>query len=116
MEIMKKEDIRCPHCQSPEIVSYGTYTVKSSREPRKRFRCNPCGRKFSSTHFIQNRYQKRTDLNFDIFRLLSMGMSKRDITRTLNIDLKFVQRKIMEIGSACNAYHRRYLEESGVDN
>lgn len=111
---MKKEDIRCPHCQSLEIVSYGFYTVKSSKEPRKRFRCNPCGRKFSSTHFTQTRYQKRTDLNYDIFRLVSMGMSKRDISRTLNIDLKFIQRKIMEIGRACFEYHHRFLEEAGV--
>jgi transposase-like protein len=111
---MKREDILCPYCESPEIVACGTYTVKSSREPRKRFLCNACERKFSGTHFTNNRHQKRTDLNYDIFCLISMGMSKRDIARTLHIDLKMLQRKIIEIGQACEKYHRRYIEEAGI--
>jgi transposase-like protein len=77
---MAVERVRCPHCQSEEVVKYGT-----TENGKERFRCQPptgCGRTFIRAYVYQGRVplvkQRIVDMTLN-------GSGVRDIARVLQI-------------------------------
>ena len=110
---MRKENLYCPNCGFTGVVSCGTYKVKRTRQIHQRYLCKGCEKKFSSTTFSNTYKDRKKDINHEIFLLISMGVSQRDISRKLKVDFKTVKRKVLEVGEACEKYHKKHLEEAG---
>jgi transposase-like protein len=85
----------CPHCNSPQIQRRGFFYVRVLKRYRRRFLCRGCGRTFS-TQTTSNTYrQKRPDLNEILRRLLTNGMSQRQIARVLECSKNTIDQKVM---------------------
>jgi transposase-like protein len=77
---MAVERVRCPHCQSEEVVKYGT-----TANGKARFRCQPragCGRTFIRAYAYQGRVPL---VKCQIVELTLNGSGVRDIARVLQI-------------------------------
>lgn len=76
------------------IQRRGYFYVRVLKRYRRRFLCRGCGRTFS-TQTTSNTYrQKRPDLNETIRRLLTNGMSQRQIARVLECSKNTVDQKV----------------------
>src|SRR5258707_691956 len=77
---MAVEVVRCPHCQSGEVVKYGT-----AANGKDRFRCQNaarCGRTFIREYTYQGRVPQ---VKRQIVELTLNGSGVRDIARVLQI-------------------------------
>src|SRR5262245_66607653 len=77
---MAVEPVQCPHCQSGEVVKYGTTT-----NGKERFRCqkaDTCGRTFIRTYAYQGRIPQ---VKCQIVEMTLNGSGVRDIARVLQI-------------------------------
>ena len=72
--------VRCPHCQSGEVVKYG-----STANGKERFRCqngDSCGRTFIREYAYQGRVPQ---VKRQIVEMTLNGSGVRDIVRVLGI-------------------------------
>ncbi len=77
---MAVEAIRCPHCQSGEVVKYGT-----TSNDKERYRCqqdDTCGRTFIRAYAYQG---CRPQVKQQIVEMTLNGSGVRDIARVLQI-------------------------------
>jgi insertion element IS1 protein InsB len=77
---MAVERVRCPHCESGEVVKYGTTT-----NGKERFRCQNvagCGRTFIRQYAYQGRVPQ---VKRQIVEMTLNGSGVRDIGRVLQI-------------------------------
>lgn len=84
----------CPHCQSTHIQRRGYFYVRILKRYRRRFLCRGCGRTFSTQTNSNTYRQKRPDLNQTVRRLLTNGMSQRQIARVLECSKNTVDQKV----------------------
>jgi transposase-like protein len=72
--------VRCPHCQSGEVVKYGT-----AANGKERFRCQQtarCGRTFIREYAYQGRVP---EVKRQIVEMTLNGSGVRDIARVLQV-------------------------------
>jgi transposase-like protein len=77
---MAVASVRCPHCQSGEVVKYGT-----TSNGKERFRCQQattCGRTFIGIYAYPGR---RPQVKRQIVEMTLNGSGVRDIARVLQI-------------------------------
>ena len=77
---MAVESVRCPHCQSGEVVKYGT-----TANGKERFRCqngDSCGRTFIREYAYQGRVPQ---VKRQIVEMTLNGSGVREIARVLQI-------------------------------
>jgi transposase-like protein len=77
---MAVERVRCPHCESMEVVRYGT-----TANGKERFRCQQadrCGRTFIREYAYQGRVPQ---VKRQIVEMTLNGSGVRDIARVLQI-------------------------------
>ncbi len=92
---------KCPHChlqrdlnsETLTILRRGYYDRKSDGQKRSRFWCSRGGKYFSAATTSPLRDQKKRHLNLKIRKLLTGGMSQREIARVLKINRKTLVRK-----------------------
>lgn len=114
---------KCPYCPGQSSVEsgsggpssgvlvrrHGRYRRRSDGRWVGRFLCSSCQRSFSSASFSAERGQKKRQLNEPIRRLLMSGVSQRQITRLLHVDLKTVARKLVFLARRAECRHERWL-------
>ncbi len=77
---MAVERVRCPHCESAEVVKYGT-----TANGKERFRCQnatSCGRTFIREYAYPGRLP---EVKHQIVEMTLNGSGVRDIARVLQI-------------------------------
>jgi transposase-like protein len=74
-------DIKCPHCNSPNLSRNGK---KDNR--KQNYRCKDCGRQFISSHEITYRGCLPAIVNL-VKIMLVRGMAIRDISTVLGISI-----------------------------
>src|SRR5262249_52237191 len=77
---MAVESVQCPHCQSGEVVKYGTTIING----KERFRCkaDTCGRTFIGAYAYQGR---RPQVKRQSVEMTLNGSGVRDSARVLQI-------------------------------
>lgn len=96
----------CPRCPKalvpsgfrPKIVRYGFFTRKSDGKRQQRYRCESCGKHFSSATFSPCFNQKRRDLNPSIFIGLASCVSQRRLAINLCVARRTIERKFKFLG------------------
>jgi transposase-like protein len=86
---MAMEAVRCPHCQSEEVVKYGT-----ASNGKERFRCQQagtCGRTFIRAYAYPGRVPQ---VKRQIVEMTLNGSGVRDIARVLQISPNTVIREL----------------------
>jgi transposase-like protein len=73
---MAVEVVQCPHCQSKEVVKYGT-----ASNGKGRYRCN-CGRTFIRAYAYPGRVP---EVKRQIVEMTLNGSGVRDIARVLHV-------------------------------
>lgn len=82
-------EVSCPHCQSGEVIGYGSYRRGEIEVPR--YRCKGCGSTFSPlTGTIFERHKLSLGEMFYIIRFLP-NMSINEIASSLSLDFEAVK-------------------------
>ncbi len=108
--------IQCPHCftirekryRDRRINSFGRFYRKSDGQWLTRFWCKPCKKSFSTATTHPCVFQKKRHKNETIRKLISGGMSQREIARTLNLNRKTVVRKFLFLAQKEEEKFRAY--------
>jgi transposase-like protein len=74
--IEERKTITCKHCQSPNIIKFGT------REGVQRFYCKDCNSKFVNNNAIP-KVHTDTKTIADVLNMYYEGMSENEIRRNL---------------------------------
>lgn len=99
--------IKCPYCPRQDIeasenqisvVRNGHFRRKNLSTPIQRFYCRKCKKSFSDATNEFYYWQKKRDIYWSIFSLLSGGFSQRRTAFFLNINRKTLVRKFIQIG------------------
>ncbi len=101
----------CPHHHDPTGWSWhrdGSFLRRSRPRRIQRFRCNACGRRFSSQSFDTTYWLKRPDLQPRIFELLVVCCGLRQAARLLGVAPSTVQRQAERLGRHCLLFQRRH--------
>jgi len=91
---MKRE---CPNkgCKSKiGSVKFGRFKRKSDSKWVQRYKCQACGKYYSSATFSAYYKQNKRRINPLVLKLYCSGSSQRRIAKLLNINLKTVARKL----------------------
>lgn len=79
----------------------GTFYRKSDSRSVKRWQCFACRKSFSQATFDPCFRQHKRRVNFQLYRLLSSGISQRRAAIVLNIHRTTVSRKLVFLASIC---------------
>lgn len=116
----------CPYCFSinetksaaRKTVRAGVYKRQSDGKIVQRFHCLRCDLGFSSATLNLTYGQKKRQLNHQIANLFAVGVSLRDIGRTLKISRSTVARKLQFMGQRkreeLNQWNTKYKPASNV--
>ena len=88
----------------------GYFKTKHNHQPVPKYRCNSCGKYFSSHTFRASKYQKRPELNQQIFNLYASGTTQRRLSEILGCNRKTVATKIRFLANIARRYHEKMLE------
>lgn len=103
----------CPNidCCSLSYSKNGRYFRKDDSRWITRFKCNKCGKGFSSaTNFLEYRQKKRRK-NQLIMRLLASGISMRRCALITNLNRKTIERKLRFLAEKARLSQRAFLVE-----
>ena len=108
---------RCPYvaCErhhEPQpgfFVRRGTYKPACRRRPLQRYRCKQCRRSFSRQTFRHDYRDKAPSANGKLFRLLTSGVGLRQAARTLDLDVRTVQMKLVKMARTCAAVQKNLV-------
>ena len=108
----------CPGCRASgsSVVRYGRYFRRSDSRHIPRFRCNDCGKHFSSATFSDCYRQKKRRLNPRLRALLGSAMSMRRLAVLLRTSRTTVARKLVFLGDQARAQQRHFLDEHCQQN
>ena len=98
------------------IVRFGRFFRAEESKWIPRFKCNCCGKTFSTATSSACFRQKRRTLNPAIFKLLASSVSQRRAARILETNLKTVERKLLFLAEQARLSRLEYLRnirESG---
>lgn len=90
-------------------VRRGTYRARCRRRPVQRYRCKACNRSFSRQTFRHDYRDKEPAVNGKLFRLLTSGVGLRQSARTLDVDVRTVQQKLVKMARTCAGLHDNLL-------
>lgn len=96
----------CPYCIShstqagsrTQVTKLGTFRRKSDFKLIQRFKCKKCFKTFSSASYDPCKWQKKRQLNPDIFKKLASGLSQRRLAMLLKTNRKTIARKLIFLG------------------
>lgn len=100
---------RCPHCDSDQLHSKGSFKRVSDSKIIRRWRCLGCARSFSQATFSQAIHQNKRRLNPLVRKLYSSGLSQRRMAIVLGATRKTIARKIQFLGSQAKQNHQAFL-------
>ncbi len=92
------------------ISSNGTYQRKGDSRLIKRYKCNCCGKRFSSATFKPEYRQKKRRVNHLLFKLLASGVSMRRAAKLLNIHRTTVKRKLIYLAKKSRMKQAEFLQ------
>jgi transposase-like protein len=93
----------------------GTYYRKDDSRKIPRFKCNACGKKFSTATFKLEWRQKKRRVNIKLFELLSSNVSMRRCARLLRINRTTVHRKLIYLAEKSRLEHKKFLQHLRAD-
>jgi transposase-like protein len=105
-------------CPNPSCTFYqkndfvrkdGSYFRKDDSRFILRFRCNSCGKRFSSASETLEFRQKKRRINQTLFKLLSSGISLRRSALILSVHPKTVERKLKYLAQKARLSHSEFL-------
>lgn len=112
-----------PFCPNPKCIHHNnpddswlykkTGYFRRHQHPFRiqRFTCKTCQRSFSSQTFSTSYWQKRPDLDGNIFMKTVGGMANRQIARDLKVSPSSVDRHIARLGRHCMLYHLAMVQD-----
>lgn len=96
--------------KTTSISGDGSYFRKNDSRQIKRYRCRHCGKRFSTASFSLAKGQKKRRVNFQLFHLLSSGMTMRRAAKHLKIHRTTVKRKMLFLANKAEINHRKFLQ------
>ena len=105
-----------PECQSNSISKDGSYYRPSDGQHVRRFRCRPCGKRFSQATSDPAYQQKKRRANHSVKTLLASGVSMRRIAMLLNLHRTTVNRKLIFLGEQAKLKHQKFLDKHPLVN
>jgi len=112
-----------PHCPNPNCIHHnqfrqrtdykkiGYYSTQANPKRIPRFLCKHCRRAFSRQTFSTTYWQKRPDLDAEIFMRSVGGMANRQIARDLGLCHETVSRHLGRLGRHCLLFHQRLRQQ-----
>jgi transposase-like protein len=97
--------------KSKFFVKKGYFKTKHNSKKIPCYQCKTCGKRFSSSTFSDTKYQKKPELNAQIFALYSSNTTQNRLALALKCNRKTVVRKIKFL-----AYKSRKILEKGLEN
>ena len=104
----------CPNlsCQNRDnVIKDGSFYRKNDSRTIQRFRCKPCGKRFSSETLKLEYRQKKRRVNYPLMKLLCSGISMRRAAILLNINPKTVDRKLRYLARKAKIKNNSYLKK-----
>jgi len=113
-----------PHCPNPKCKCHkkfparsdfkkaGFYTTLANPQRIQRFTCKHCRRSFSRQTFSTTYWQKRPDIDRQLFMKAVGCMANRQISRDLGIAPETVNRHVARLGRHCLLFHWRMIQDS----
>jgi len=109
-----------PFCQNPDclnnnaidsdwFVKIGYYVPKRTGVKVPRFKCNECGKTFSSRTDKPNAHQKMPEINKQLFGLLVSGVSLRRAAELLDVQYKTVLLHFNYLAKVAEQQHEKFL-------
>jgi len=89
---------------------FGFYYRQTDNRKIQRYRCLSCNRTFSTQTFSTTYWQKKPQLDAQIFSKTVNGMANRQIARDLQVDPDTINRKLERIGRHCLLFLTQKLE------
>ena len=87
------------------IVRKGYFYRARDRRRITRYRCQRCGKHFSSSTHSPDYRQKKRDLNPSILKLFASGVSQRRMARILGVNPKTIVRKFYLLANRAHQQH-----------
>lgn len=91
-------------------IKKGYFKTKWNAQPVARYRCKGCGRYFSSHRLRKTVGQPRPELNAQVFKLYSSGMTQRRMALVLGVNRKTIVRKFLFAAGLARQEHARRIE------
>jgi len=104
----------CKNHSNPEagfFIKKGTFFVKHNSKSIPRYQCKACGKKFSSHSFSDTKWQKKPELNKEVFNRYHSNECQNDIARNLKVNRKTVVRKIRFLAYKARRIHEEKLNK-----
>lgn len=104
---------QCPGCRlsGSSVVRNGCYFRQSDSRHIQRFRCNACGKHFSSATFSACYRQKKRRVNHRLHALLSSTLSQRRLALLLRVSRTTIARKLTFLAAQARTRHKHTLVE-----
>ncbi|MGE0144281.1 MAG: hypothetical protein AB7I19_11675 [Planctomycetota bacterium] len=105
-------NLSCPfHLRPPQhfYKLHGTFWPNWSKEPVVRMRCKSCKTTFSRQTFRMSRYDRRPEVNAELFSRLASGGGLRQSARELGLSPSGVQWKFRKIARHLLQLHRHRI-------
>ncbi len=114
-------DFRPPFCPNPDCSYHnelqpgwrykktGFYTRQTAPHRIQRFTCLCCSRSFSTQTFSTTYWQKRPDLDRQLFTKSTGCMSNRQVARDLGVNPETINRHLARLGRHCLLFHARMM-------
>ncbi len=94
---------------------WGYFKPKWNNKPVPRYRCNACGKSFSSsTANTLTKNEKRPDINKTIFDLYCSRMSLRRIAKHLGVNKNTVLAKFYKLGNRAWEMHEKMVKDGSI--
>ncbi len=91
------------------IVRDGSYKRKNDSRIVKRLKCQCCKKRFSNATFSLAKGQKKRRVNYQLYKLLSSGVSMRRAAKLLGINRTTVHRKLIYLSKKAEIKHNKFL-------
>jgi transposase-like protein len=83
------DGVRCPHCESDEVVKRGRH---STQPERQRYRCKSCQRQFDDlTHTVFEGHHQPLKVWIICLYFMGLNLSNRQIAQELDLSVSDVQ-------------------------
>lgn len=99
------------HQKTDQVCKSGTYYRRCDHQRIQTYRCNHCGKKFSSATFSLAKGQLKRKINCKVKQLLCSGVSQRRIAKLLKINRGTVKRKLIYLAKKANVNQKQFLEK-----
>jgi len=95
----------CPRCRSKDIIKRGSFYRKITKSYHQRHSCKDCKRTFSSRTNSLTYKQKRPDINYPLFKLLTSGVTLWGSARILKVKYTSAFKKFLWLTDKAKEYH-----------